>query len=403
MPRPDSLDPPIATGDRATGAPAAAPLHGMRPVAVGGRPYTAGILPLGAVAATDIDRWEALAAAAAEPNPFFEPSLVLDAEPVLGRGRSNAGLLVVVDGDRWVACLPVCHRTRFGRARVPPCLTSLCHTYCFLGTPLVAEDDVGGALTALVLAGTRQRTAMFVMDHLGAGGPVQAALETALIRLDVSALHRRPSVRAAVQRREDGDYSANWHRSQRKTLRRGRRGLEAALGGPVRLVDRSDDADAPGDFVRLEARGWKGAAGTAVASRPGHERWFRGACSALMSAGRLEVHELRAGDTAVAMNCNIVSGAHGISLKTAYDETYRKHSPGVVLEMLALDQFHAEGRLECMDSHTDSGNDMINHLWPHRRGLETICLPGGGALGRVTAPLVRRLAHRLERRVMSEG
>ena len=83
----------------------------------------------------DLDRWRALAEAAVEPNPFFEPAFVTGAAQHLP--DAGASLLVVEDAGRWLACLPV---PRGAVGRVVPVLRTWRHPYCFLGTPLLDAE-----------------------------------------------------------------------------------------------------------------------------------------------------------------------------------------------------------------------------------------------------------------------
>ena len=63
--------------------------------------------PLSSLGPADVQRWRALARAAAEPNPFYEPAFVYPAARNLTLHETQ--LLVVADGARgdWAACLPV--------------------------------------------------------------------------------------------------------------------------------------------------------------------------------------------------------------------------------------------------------------------------------------------------------
>lgn len=89
-------------------------------------------------------------------------------------------------------------------------------------------------------------------------------------------------------------------------------------------------------FYRLEASGWKGRAGTAIATRPDaralYDRFTRG----LAEQGRLRLQLLEVGGVAVAadLTCTFAGGA--FMVKTAFDESWSRYSPGLVLRGEAI-------------------------------------------------------------------
>ena len=90
--------------------------------------------------------WRDLADRAAEPNPFFRPEFLL--ANVIERGLS-VELLVVTDGPRWIACLPV--RSQRATARFPlSSLTALTDANSFSGTPLLDRSSLAAAADGLL-------------------------------------------------------------------------------------------------------------------------------------------------------------------------------------------------------------------------------------------------------------
>ena len=82
-------------------------------------------------------------------------------------------------------------------------------------------------------------------------------------------VYETPSERAMLERRPEDDYLSGMKTKRRRELDRQRRRLGEELGGegPAETVDRSEDPDAVADFLRLEAGGWKGREGTAMAAQ----------------------------------------------------------------------------------------------------------------------------------------
>lgn len=150
------------------------------------------------VDATTIDAWRALADRAAEPNPFFRPEFLR--ANAIERGVP-AELLVVLDGNRWIACLPI--RARPATLRFPlSTLAAVTDEYSFSGTPLLDRDRLDdGADGLLDLVRTERRAAVMMIGVFETSGPVGAAMT-------------RAAERAGVRLREHSSFTrAGWWRS----------------------------------------------------------------------------------------------------------------------------------------------------------------------------------------------
>ncbi len=325
---------------------------------------------LDALSDADIDRWRDLARNALEPNPFFEPDLVLAARDHLGERK--AALLVVEDRLAWRACLPVSRQRIDGVAVMGNWL----HLYCFLGTPLLCGDAPDDAARALLATGCEGNP--LALRRLGADGPAAAALRSAAAELGLATVFESRSDRALLRRRPGGGYLDAMRGHRRRELNRLGRALARELGSELEVVDETAVPGAVEAFLELERSGWKGQHQTALASDNGHAAFFTSICAALSEQGRLELLCLRAGDRRVAMKCNIYAGEGGFCFKIAYDEQLARFSPGVQLERENVRVF-AENRDEWwQDSCADQENTMINRLWPDRRTLTTVVLAQPG-------------------------
>ena len=318
----------------------------------------------------DIDRWRDLAGNALEPNPFFEPDLVLAAREHLGEGK--AALLVVEDQDAWRACLPVSRQRIDGVAVTGNWL----HLYCFLGTPLLCGDAPDAAARALLATGCEGNP--LSLRRLGGGRPGGRRAAARGRRARAGHGVRVCSDRALLRRRPGGGYLDAMRGHRRRELNRLGRALARELGSELEVVDETAVPGAVEAFLELERSGWKGQRQTALASDNGHAAFFTSICAALSEQGRLELLCLRAGDRRVAMKCNIYAGEGGFCFKIAYDEQLARFSPGVQLERENVRVF-AENRDEWwQDSCADQENTMINRLWPDRRTLATVVLAQPG-------------------------
>ena len=346
------------------------------------------ILALDHLSRQDIERWRGLAAGAAEPNPFFEPEYALPAAELMG-GRRLA-LLVAQEGDEWWGCLPI-HRPRRWH-RVPlACVAGWDHRYCFLGAPLVRPGQEESTIATMALELIRQPGAAFVgLDSLAGDGPVRDALRTAIDQAGGEEVQVNQHERAMLRRRATVEDYATLKAKSRRELERKRRRLEDELGGALETVDRAEDCEALDEFLELEASGWKGEGGTAVASLERDAEFFRTVCGSFRERGRLHLLSLQANGRPVAMACNVRAGDGVFCLKIAFDERWRRWSPGAQLVLDHVSWFHLESSAAWMDSCVQPDNELVNRLWPDRRPIVTLALCANSPSGRMARSAITR-------------
>lgn len=356
------------------------------------------LTPFGDLRPADLQAWAELAEHASEPNPFLHPDFVGAAALAL-RPRGLA-VLRCEDAGGWVACLPVVP-VAWRRNVLGPGLAAWRHTYCYLGTPLVAAGAEAEGVRGLLAAARRRRSVAFLACDWLRDGAVVALLEQevgATVTTDrfSRAFVRRPAAVASAVR--------PMTRKAGKELRRQRRGLAEAVGGELDVVERQDTADAVRDFLALEAAGWKGRGGTALASHPGHGRMLGAVCERFAARGDLQLLALGGGGSVAAMQCNLRSQDGLFCFKVAYDEGLGRHAPGVQLEVAALDRLAHDERTAWMDSCAAPDNALLERLWPERTPITSVVVPrgvAGRAVVRGSMPVLRaaRAArHRLPRR-----
>ena len=341
--------------------------------------------------AEDLARWDALAVAAVEPNPFFEAAFTLPAAEYLS--EPDVSMLVVEDDEGWRACLPV-QRTRI--ARFVPRLRTWRHVYCFLGTPLLDPGQVDEA-AHMLLALALETEGQLALEALGDGGCASVALRRGAEELGLTTLDRTTHERALLERRPGGDYLAQMRSHRRRELNRLGRRLESELGGDLAVSDCTTEGSALDRFLELEHSGWKGRGETALESSPQHAQLFRTVCRSFAASGRLQLLALTVGDRTVAMKCNLYAGEGGFCFKIAYDEALGRFSPGVQLERENIRRFHEDRDERWQDSCADPQNEMINRLWPDRRRISTTVLARRGPRAIVSRQGIRA-AHALRAR-----
>jgi CelD/BcsL family acetyltransferase involved in cellulose biosynthesis len=329
--------------------------------------------------ASDEEAWRLLADRSIDSNPFFEPDFVIPAARHLG--ARSGGLLVLEDDEEWLACLPVSNRAT--RLQVPV-LASWRTPYTFLGTPLVAPGGES-ALPDLLMDGLRGTlTGAALLEELPQTSAAWGAFEDAIARGDVVPLLRRDFDRAAFLPNGNGSQLPLPSR-RRADLRRTRRRLEERLGGEVEFATHEPDEEAIGRFLALEASGWKGEAGTALASQRSHAEFFTDMCRRFGAEGRIELISMSCAGCLVAMATMLSAGDCRYAFKIAFDEEFRKQAPGAQLIVELAEGVPSE-QAGLLDSCSAPNNDTMNRLWPDRRELVTVVLARPG----VRAGVIKR-------------
>jgi len=330
-----------------------------------------------------IARWDRLARGASEPNPFHESWYLLPALRALAPRRVT--LMCCEIGGDLVGLMPLAAaRGYYGRPI--PHLAGWTHPNSFLGAPLVARGAEHAFWTALLAHADRHAGAGLFL-HL-ADLPLTGALADAL-RDVLARQHRAHGVvwreeRAALASAlsPEAYLEASLSGKKRKELRRQHARLSER--GALTVVRQRDEADlAPWieAFLALEAAGWKGGAGSALACAPATARLFRDALTGAAAAGRLERLTLRLDGVPVAMLASFLAPPLAFSYKTAFDESLSRFSPGVLLQRENL-AILTDPRIAMTDSCASADHPMIDHIWRERRAVGRVSIAIGGALRR---------------------
>ncbi len=334
--------------------------------------------------------WERLVGRAAEPNPFFEPWFLV---PSLEQWGANNRVTVKAwfhDG-RLAGLMPIVRSAKY-YGHILTHATGWLHANAFCGVPLVVaglEEDFWRAMLAHF--DRMARRALFLhLPLLPAGGPLDAALERVL------AASPRAHYRVAEQQRAflTGDMGAQAYLEEamsakkRKELRRQHNRLaeEGALAFE-RLEGDEGLAEWTAEFLALEAAGWKGEAGSALASAPDTTALFTQALAGAAAAGRLERLALRLDGRAIAMLANFITPPGAYSFKTAFDEDYARFSPGMLLQLENLALLE-RADVAWADSCAVEGHPMIERLWRDKRPMVSRNIAIGGPLRRAAFRLL---------------
>jgi CelD/BcsL family acetyltransferase involved in cellulose biosynthesis len=326
--------------------------------------------------------WERLAASASEPNAYAERWFVEASLTHLGDGRDIRFAEIWDQSGDLVGLFALTHQDRYGRMPARH-LGNWMHYQCFMGTPLIARGAEIAVWRALISAldASDWPSGFLSLTGLQEDGPVHQGLvaATASLGREAPTVHRYE--RALLASPLDGDaYLETVLRGKkRKELRRlvNRLRETGALGFSV-LSTPDQLADWCSDFLRLEAAGWKGSEGAALANHPATEQFFRDALAGAMAAGTLDFQRLDLDGRAIAMLVNFRTPPGSWSFKIAYDEALARFSPGVLIELENLPRVLADPEIDWMDSCAVADHPMINSLWEQRRSIIQVTVPLSG-------------------------
>ncbi len=144
-----------------------------------------------------------------------------------------------------------------------------------------------------------------------------------------------------------GDWDAYWRglsRNTRSDIARRRRRLAELGRVNVEVLDGTDGLDRALDVAfAIEASGWKGRAGTALAARPADERHHRLLAGWAARRGWFRLSFLRLDGRAIAFHYSLQ--AHGVlyALKIGFADDMSAHSPGKLLMAAEIERAFAEG------------------------------------------------------------
>lgn len=332
----------------------------------------------------DIPGWRTLVRRASEPNPFFERWFLKPSLQNLDPNEECAAIVVKL-GDTTCGLMPITRKGTYSRWPVPH-LSNWTHPNIFLGTPLVAKgSELSFWRGALKWADQHAGSSLFLhLKDIGLDGPVYGALK------HVVAQERRPwgvvddgerAVHSTDLSPEEYLARALPRRKRKDLNRRFRRLQELGVINFVREVG-TDGLDGWIDgFLALEASGWKGEAGSALACRDSTSRLFRESVVGAAEEGKLLRMTMLLDGEPIAMLSTFLAPPGAFGFKTAFDEAYSRYSPGFLLERAFVEAWPEFGLHWC-DSCASPGHSVMDRIWTERRRVGRVSIGIGGPVRR---------------------
>jgi hypothetical protein len=281
----------------------------------------------------------------------------------------------------------------------------LLHDYLYVPVPLVHRDCGPAVIGAFLdwLSTQRWAAPLLAIDDLPVGSPLLSAphgrARAALVDVSRARAVQPRAARAGLRLRDVPGARPLVQAPGRPAPARKRLGEQ----GKLEIVELGADDDLTpwiDEFLTLEAAGWKGDRGTALSRAEKGAEFFARMAQACHGAGRLAATAIRLDGRSVAMQTTLRSGAFAYAFKIAYDETYSKFSPGVLLVQEVIAQVAAgTSGVRALDSAAARDHSLLNDLFTERRSVESVLIAGGGLLGFLVSLLpalsfLRRLRRR---------
>lgn len=306
------------------------------------------------------DAWDGLALSVPERIPQTSHAWVASYLEHCNPESRRWYCLFAYRGSRLVGVLPVLRTRRWGRASM------LCpeDAHTDNGHPLLAPDGAAETLDGLLRALDDLEPGLWLRCfRVREGSPL------------LSAVGARPSdlvLRPLVGAGRFADTTGTWEgfekqlsKSFRRTLRSARRKAQAEHRVRFEVVGGEEAArpDLLEHFLRIEASGWKGEAGTAIACDPERVAFYTTLTRRLAARGWLEWNLLRFDDAVVAAHLGIRLGTSLTLPKAAYDAALARFSPGHLLDREVFARAFADQTVE-VNWLTDA---PWMHVWPMDR------------------------------------
>jgi len=338
-----------------------------------------------------VPAWEELAAAALEPNVFYEHWMLLPALEAFGAGKDINVVLVLIHDPhnpdapaKLGGLFPLEQIPRYRKLMVSV-LSLWQHAHCYVCTPLVRADAARECMVEFFqwLRSGGANASLLELRCISGDGRFHKLLVDLSNELGLRSCITDIFTRGLWRERNDkntlpesavpGELRRRLRRKERRLSERGR--VEHLAMRPEDDIGRWID-----EFLRVEASGWKGQRGSALASSEADRRYFTEIATSAFRRGRLLMLGLNFDGLPIARRCAFVAGEGSFAFKTAYDEEFADFSPGAILEMDSIRQLQTLPAVRWMDSCATPDNVLVNRLSNDRKTIQSLAV-GGGALG----------------------
>jgi hypothetical protein len=296
---------------------------------------------------------------------------------------TSAKLVASYDGS--LQALAALEKGKLSKLTLPIVATSWDCGFLFSGTPLISSKNPSSAMAGLLQQAEKDMAAKAVFFRKVQHTP---ALSRALQELEgegiagyqVFDMHQRAGL--VCETGFEDWFTDNFSRKRRKEYRR----LRNRLAEQGELLSLTWEKTMPvetwvEEFLELEAAGWKGQAGTAIACMDNQAAHLRQALRQMAQNGSLLFWKMTLDGKVIATMFGFAGQNQAWLGKMAFDETLSQYSPGVLLILDATKNLLGRKNIMLADSSAAPNHPMINNIWRNRIsvGDYLIATPGTSA------------------------
>jgi hypothetical protein len=310
--------------------------------------------------------WEALSKNSVEDNVYYSPRYARALLNSVDRS-ADVRFALVWDHVELIALLPFT-APKIGIPIAGSGARAWRTKYTFSCAPLLDKHRSAEAADALLDAMASFYAGEWVIPCIYTQGAACRAM------VDALAVNARPWMfankfqRATLGGEHAFDALMHTHVSakRRRELARNRRRLEK-FGPLTHEIHHFGPAleNAVSAFLEIEAGGWKGKRGTALACDAATKAFAAEAFTGSETDSICRADVLAVAGKPIAVGLTLFAGRTGFAVKCAYDENYRAYAAGLLLEVEVMRSFLTEGWALRLDSGTD-GKHVIDEFWPGR-------------------------------------
>lgn len=348
-----------------------------------------------------IAAWKQLEQRALEDNVYLSAAFLTTALKYFGRPYRLVFVYEKTDTSREL--IAVAPFTLFPRTRLNPFkrLSTFHCFHMFLPYPLLDRIRAQAAVRALWdwLDDPRQPWGLILVEQIDKSGLTWKTIEAELNRRQRKYWVKRAFPQAMhINKTSFEHYQASLPRSIRRNYQRRWRKLNEAGQVEVLLHRNLDrDPDLAERFIELEQRSWKAKAEGSLLDVPENALFFKEITRVLAGLNQLFFVEVRLDQKTIAMNLSFIFGNTLFGYKTAFDEDYRKYSPGIVALMHETGFFYQTPGLKLAQSGTDIPGSYLEHYWRETAHMHGMTIPTRRLAARAYVALAPPLFRVLER------
>lgn len=328
-----------------------------------------------------IGAWRTLLEASAEPNPFYGPDYLLASARL--DGAPIRCIAIYRDGasdSELVGLFPL-QRTRIVDGFLIPALEFYFNAYICQTTPLIHRDDPQGVWECFLdrCRHTVDQPQKVIGRLLLTEGKVYSALNAALAGQHLASAEFDGFSRAGILTKERfHDFFARISTQRRSDMRRRRRRMRLDGHGEIKIYRGAAITPELVDiFLKLEASGWKGRAGTALDGRTS----TRDFAHAAFSGPNAELSILTFNGEPIAADAGLSAGGALHTVKTSYNEDMSRYAPGMMLAVQQLRRMSDQPDLLRVDSCSSAGH-IVETVWSDRIAVASFAFATSPAVGK---------------------